>query len=296
MASTAEPLPYTSRTRDESEFNLREWAVKAGISRENTNSRRYSGSYMRSFREDTRSFRSNIAISSTASSPGYPLKGTSLFHSNSKNEIDPSTYSFTTALKALQARAGYNSWECLSPDGFALNSKWNEAERYICNPLSGEVPLECLSAKTLSGRSFRNSINRIAMSAPLVYSSKHIPTKLATCSQEDVALQFPSQEKKKEGMTRDVGVQSTPPYLSSSSPSPASTPSIIERSKTRPSDSPNSYAKTKSEEEVCAATFFMYITLMSLSQFQNIIHILIKTSNTLDSIHISLFFGPQSQL
>ncbi|KAL2329706.1 hypothetical protein Fmac_017287 [Flemingia macrophylla] len=239
MASTAEPLPYSSRRRDESEFNLKEWTVKAGISRESTNSRRYSGSYMRSFREDTRSFRSNITISSTASSPGYPLK----------DEIDPSTYSFTTALKALQARAGYNTWECLSPDGFALNSKWNEAERYICNPLSGEVPLECLSAKTLSGRSFRNSINRIAMSAPLVYSSKHIPTKPATYTQHS-ALQVPNQGKKKEGMTRDVGIQSTPPYLSSSSPSPASTPSIIERSKARPSESPNSYAKTKSEEEV----------------------------------------------
>ncbi|XP_027926709.1 uncharacterized protein LOC114183778 isoform X1 [Vigna unguiculata] len=238
--ATAEPLPYSSRRRDESEFNLREWNVKARISRENTNSRRYSGSYMRSFREDTRSFRSNIAISSTASSPGYPLK----------DEIDPSTYSFTTALKALQARAAYNSWECSSPDGFALNSKWNEAERYICNPLSGEVPLECLSAKTLSGRSFRNSISRIAMSAPLVYSSKHIPTKPATYTQEEVALQFPNPEKKKEGMTRDVGTQSTPPYLSSSSPSPASTPSIMERSKPQPEDSPNSNAKTKSEEEV----------------------------------------------
>ncbi|KAK7295605.1 hypothetical protein RJT34_18516 [Clitoria ternatea] len=241
MASTVEPSPYSSRRRDESEFNLREWTLKARLSRENTNSRRFSGSYMRSFREDTRSFRSNITISSTASSPGYPFK----------DEIDPSTYSFTTALKALQARAGYNSWECLSPDGYALNSKWNEAERYICNPLSGEVPLECLSAKTLSGRSFRNSTtNRITMSAPLVYSSKHIQTKPSTYTQEDTALQFPNPEKKKEGMTRDVGTQSTPPYLSSSSPSPASTPSIIERSKTRAADSPNSNAKTKSEEEV----------------------------------------------
>ncbi|KAJ1443065.1 DNA-directed RNA polymerases I and III subunit RPAC2 [Sesbania bispinosa] len=213
MASTAEPSPYyssTSRRRDESEFNLREWGVKARISGENTNSRRYSGSYMRSFREDTRSFRSNITISSTASSPGYPIK----------DEIDPSTYSFTTALKALQARAGYNSWECLSPDGFALNSKWNEAER-------------------------------ITMSAPLVYSSRQIQTKPSIYTQEDVPLQFPIQEKKKEGMTRDVGTQSTPPILSSSSPSPASTPSIIERSKNRPTDSPNSNAKTKSEEEIC---------------------------------------------
>ncbi|XP_027351444.1 uncharacterized protein LOC113862563 [Abrus precatorius] len=244
MASTAEPFSYSSRRRDDSEFNLTEWAVKGRINRENTNSRRYSGSYMRSFREDTRSFRSNITISSTVSSPGYHLK----------DEIDPSTYSFTTALKALQARAGYNSWECLSPDGFALNSKWNEAERYICNPLSGEVPLECLSAKTLSGRSFRNSSNRITMSAPLVYSSRYIQTKPATNTQEDVLLHNSTlplyAEKKKEGMTRDVGTQSTPQYLSSSSPSPASTPSIIERSKTRAVDSPNSNAKTKSEEEV----------------------------------------------
>ena len=73
MASTAEPLPYSSRRRDESEFNLREWAVKARIRRENTNSRRYSGSYMRSFREDTRSFRSNITISSTASQHRFPI-------------------------------------------------------------------------------------------------------------------------------------------------------------------------------------------------------------------------------
>lgn len=243
MAYNAESYPYSSRRRDESDFNLREWSVKARISREsNNNSRRYSGSYMRSFREDTRSQRSNITISSTASSPGYPFK----------DEIDPSTYSFTTALKALQARVSYNSWECLSPEGFALNSKWNEAEKYICNPLSGEVPMECLSAKTLSGRSFRNSTNRITMSAPLVYSARHIQMKPSIYTHEDVSLKFPIPEKKKEGMTRDVGTQSTPPYLSSSSPSPTSTPSIIERLKARAVDSPssNSNAKTKSEEEV----------------------------------------------
>jgi len=68
-------------------------------------------------------------------------------------------------------------------------------------------------------------------------------------------------EKKKEGMTRDVGTQSTPPYLSSSSPSPTSTPSIVERLKTRPVDSPssNSNAKTKSEEEVCTNFFSINI-------------------------------------
>ncbi|KAK9272903.1 hypothetical protein L1049_003282 [Liquidambar formosana] len=144
-SSTMEQSSLNSRRRDEPEFNLREWAVKARISRENTNSRRFSASNIirSSFREDARSFRSNITISSTASSPGYP----------SRDEIDPSTYSFTTALKALQARSAH-SWECLSPDGFALHSKWNEAEKYICNPLSGEVPMECFVSETLSGRSF----------------------------------------------------------------------------------------------------------------------------------------------
>ncbi|KAJ6371087.1 hypothetical protein OIU77_001570 [Salix suchowensis] len=160
--------PYTTfQRRDEPEFNLREWAFRAQLSGENTTisrSRRFSGSNIRSFGEDARSFRSNITISSTASSPGYSLR----------DEIDPSTYSFTAALRALQARSGYyNIWECSSPDGFALNSKWNEAEKYIRNPLSGEVPMECLSAKTLSGRSFRNLTNRITMSAPLVYSNHH---------------------------------------------------------------------------------------------------------------------------
>ncbi|KAJ6936277.1 hypothetical protein NC652_011105 [Populus alba x Populus x berolinensis] len=105
MASTLEQSHYTiSQRGDETEFNLREWAFKAQTSRENTRSRRFSGSYIRSFREDARCFRSNITISSTASSPGYSLR----------EEIDPSTYSFTTALKALQARSGdYNKWELL---------------------------------------------------------------------------------------------------------------------------------------------------------------------------------------
>lgn len=95
---------------------------------------------------------------------------------------------------ALQARSCYPSWECLSPDRFALNSKWNEAEKYICNPLSGEVPMECLSAKTLSGRSFRNSTNRITMSAPLVYSSHSRQTQTkpnSNSTQEASVLQLP---------------------------------------------------------------------------------------------------------
>ncbi|KAH7532884.1 hypothetical protein FEM48_Zijuj04G0069900 [Ziziphus jujuba var. spinosa] len=244
-----EKSPYTSRRREEAEFNLREWGAKARISRENTNSRRYSASYIRSFREDATSFRSSITISSTASSPGYCLR----------DEIDPSTYSFTTALQALQARSVYNSWECLSPDGFALNSKWNEAEKYICNPLSGEVPMECLSAKTLSGRSFRNLTNRITMSAPLIYPShsRHFQTRPPNPNtvHEDVVHPVPIPEKKMGSMTRDVGTQSTPPDLSSSSPSPASTPPIVERSLKRfgleNGDSPNSNAKLKSQQEVC---------------------------------------------
>ncbi|KEH25329.1 hypothetical protein MtrunA17_Chr6g0457141 [Medicago truncatula] len=248
MASTLEmqPSPYSSMKQDDSEFNITEWGVKSRIiSRENTKSRRYSASIIRSIREDSKSFRSNITISSTASSPGYTLK----------DEIDPSTYSFTTALKALQARSVYKSWECLSPDGFALNSKWNEAEKYICNPLSGEVPMECLSAKTLSGRLFQNSTtNKITMSAPLVFSSRQIQTKAMASTysftKEDVALQFHSPEKKNDGMTRDACTQSgTLPSISSSNPSTNLTPSIVEISTNE--DSQNSDDnQTKSEEEV----------------------------------------------
>jgi len=86
MASTLEmqSSPYSSMKQDDSEFNLTEWGLKSRIiSRENTKSRRYSASIIRSIREDSKSFRSNITISSTASSPGYSLKGTLisfLFH------------------------------------------------------------------------------------------------------------------------------------------------------------------------------------------------------------------------
>ncbi|KAL0540593.1 hypothetical protein IC582_020601 [Cucumis melo] len=220
-----EQFHYGSQRREEAdELNLREWPVRARIKRENTSSRRFSGSNIRSFREDGRSFRSNLTISSTASSPGcYSMR----------DEIDPSTYSFTTALKALQARSSYNSWESLSPEGFALNSKWYEAEKYICNPLSGEVPMECLSAKTLSARSFRNFRTRITMSAPLVYStnSRQIQERPISFPQEEAINHYPIPEKKMDGMrTKDVGTQSTPPDRSSTSPSPASTPPIKERS------------------------------------------------------------------
>lgn len=58
------------------DFNLREWGLRARmISRENTISRRFSASNISRFREDNKSFRSNFTISSTASSPGYPLGG-----------------------------------------------------------------------------------------------------------------------------------------------------------------------------------------------------------------------------
>ncbi|KAK4368005.1 hypothetical protein RND71_011797 [Anisodus tanguticus] len=242
-----------SRRRD-GDFNLREWSLKAKISRENTNSRRFSASYIRSFREDANSFRSNISISSTASSPGYTLR----------EEIDPSTYSFTTALTGIAGKKTY-SWEYMSPDGLALNSKWNEAEKYICNPLSGEVPLECLSAKTLSGRSFRQLTSKITMSAPLIYPSQYqtrqfqpkSPIKVEPhLSTHELEIQIPSKEKGR--ITRDVGTQSSTPanYLSSKSPSPACTPSIEERSTKRcvadADDSPMSTTtpELKSEEQV----------------------------------------------
>ncbi|XVF23108.1 hypothetical protein REPUB_Repub13aG0009200 [Reevesia pubescens] len=144
----------------------------------------------------------------------------------------------------------------MSPDGFALNSQWNEAEKYIYNPLSREVPMECLSAKTLSGRSFRNLTNRITMSSPFVYShSCHIQTKPSKTVPEDVD-QFPIPEKKAESMTRDVGTQCTPPDHSSGSLSPASTPSILDRSlkrcETKNGDSPSSSTKSKADEQVCS--------------------------------------------
>ncbi|KAI7743806.1 hypothetical protein M8C21_030385 [Ambrosia artemisiifolia] len=175
------------------------------------------------------SFRSNFTISSTASSPGYSLKVSLLY----ADEIDPSTYSFTNALKALQMRS-INTWEYLSPDGITLNSKWNEAERYICNPLSGEVPIECLSSKTLmNGRSFRNITNRMTMSAPLIHHSSRIqPQKLANIypiQDEHEAKENKIEEKLMTTMMtkRDVGIQSS---VSESSPSAVSTPSIQERS------------------------------------------------------------------
>ncbi|PKI69912.1 hypothetical protein CRG98_009787 [Punica granatum] len=179
-----QPLPHGSRQPEAEEvggggeFNPREWALRARtISRDNTISRRFSASNISRFREDDRSFRSNFTISSTASSPGYLLT----------DEIDPSTYSFTTALK-------------------------------------GEFPTDCLSAKTLSGRSLHNLTSRITMSAPLIYPS-HLST---THSLTMPASPPPTVPGKKLGviMTRDVGIQSTPGEFSSGSASPTSTLSM----------------------------------------------------------------------
>ncbi|MED6148332.1 hypothetical protein PIB30_052239 [Stylosanthes scabra] len=220
---------YSSRKQDDSEFNLTELALKARISR------RYSTSYIRNIREDittstttTRSFRSNTTISSTASSPGYSFK----------DEIDPSTYSFNTALKALKTRYHRSSWEWLTPDGgFALNSKWSEAEKYICNPISGEVPIECLSAKSLSRRSFRKSPSTKTNSGITlsVISSRHTQTKPE------------EQDVNPDG----DGTQITPHYLRTSSGSTTLTSSIPERStKLYNEDSPNSTAIAKSEEQL----------------------------------------------
>ncbi|XP_013629564.1 PREDICTED: uncharacterized protein LOC106335557 isoform X3 [Brassica oleracea var. oleracea] len=206
---------------DEPEFmNLREWDRRARLIRDKQTSRRFSASYVGSFREDhhkSSSTRTNFnSISSTASSPGYTLK-------------------------ALQAKAMFNNREWLTQEGFALNSKWNEAEKYICNPLSGEVPMECLSSRTLSSRSFRNLAT--TMSAPLHYPN---PNPLTNIGQnkpnndanvrvihEDLYVPDPvlvRAEKKVMGLKRDVGIQSTSVELSSGSPSPAKTPPIMERS------------------------------------------------------------------
>ncbi|XP_073038501.1 uncharacterized protein [Primulina eburnea] len=236
---------HGSRRHDEVDFDLKEWGLKRRISRENTNSRRFSASNLTSFREDATSFRSNITISSTTSSPGY----------TPREEIDPSTYSFTTALKALQAKTIY-TWEYLSPgEGYTLNSKWSEAEKYISNPLSGRVPLECLSAKTLSGRSFRSLTSRITMSAPLIYPSMNLQQPHCSNSIEnEQEKKISVQERLKTITTRDIGTQSTLVGLRSRSPSPIPTPSIEERSikksENEGGDSSVSSGKFTSDKEV----------------------------------------------
>lgn len=192
------------------------------ISRENTKSRRFSASNLKSFRDDERyCLRSSTRgiyiyhhISSTASSPGY-------MHTT-REEIDPSTYSFTAALKALQAKAVY-SWEYLPSHShrLTLHSKWSDAEKYISNPLSGEVPLECLSA---SARSFSN---RITISAPLIYHTNYPIIQ----HHHKLNITIPAPEKKRCTTKDDAGTQSPAANVSSGSPSPVPTPSIQERPK-----------------------------------------------------------------
>ncbi|XP_047319989.1 uncharacterized protein LOC124924007 [Impatiens glandulifera] len=227
------PVSPTKRDQinhDDDNFNLKEWGLKSRlVSRDNTGSRRFSASYIRTIREvdAARSFRSNLTVSSTtASSPAYNYL---------TEEIDPSTYSFTTALRALQARSS-NCWELQSPEsGLTLNSKWNEAEKYICNPFSGEVPMECLSAKTLGNASFRHLRGRITMSAPLVYSKQAYYQNNNIDKTKDHELLFPVQEKITEADPKDVGTQCAESHLisyssSNCSPVPAnSTPSIKDR-------------------------------------------------------------------
>ncbi|KAF3544780.1 hypothetical protein DY000_02003525 [Brassica cretica] len=181
----------------ELEFNLQEWSRKGHFTRENPSSRRFSASS----REDRKSSRTIFTISN--------------------QEIDPSNYSFNSALKALQEKTMYEkNQEWLKPEGIELNSKWNEAEKYICNPLSGEVPMECLSSKTLNSRSFRDISNK---STPLMnFPSNHNLNNSRTSNpnvriiQEDHVSTDPVlvQEMKVVGLKRDVGVQSAPVSVS----------------------------------------------------------------------------------
>lgn len=78
MAMDKQSSLNSQRKQDQ---DLKEWGVKARmISRDNTISRRFSSSHITSFREDAcKSFRSNFTISSSASSPGYSLKGINIY-------------------------------------------------------------------------------------------------------------------------------------------------------------------------------------------------------------------------
>ena len=145
--------------------------------------------------------------------------------------------------------------------------------------------MECLSAKSLSGRSFRNFTNRIAISAPLVYSNHSQQTQTKPCSIAQVVqklpipgqiiclllytiefsrvggwmilnslLWFSEKQLDANALTRDVGTQSTPTNVGSKSPSPASTPPIVDRALKRcelEEDSPNSNSKITPVTEVC---------------------------------------------
>ncbi|CAH8385722.1 unnamed protein product [Eruca vesicaria subsp. sativa] len=215
----------------ELEFNLQEWSRKGHFTRENRCSRRFSASS----REDRNSYRTTFTIS---------------------KEIDPSNYSFTNALKTLQAKTVFNkNQDWLKPEGIELNSKWNEAEKYICNPLSGEVPMECLSSKTLISRSFRDVPN---MSPPfMTLPSYHNLNNPRTTNPNVRIIQenhvstdpvFIQAEKKVVGLKRDVGVQSAPVNVSL-----GKTPPVMEGSTNRQvnvDDSPVDFAlKLKAQQE-----------------------------------------------
>ncbi|CAA0817287.1 Unknown protein [Striga hermonthica] len=206
-----EQSSFGSELHDEpDDFSLREWALKAKISRENTNSRRFYASNFKSFRENQTSFRSNVAISSVVSSPGYTVR----------DEINPSTYSFTNALKALQARRMYsNTWEYVSADngGLTLNSKWNDAEKYICNPVSGQVPLQCLSSKALSERSSQSLVTSRIKQVPLVNAEKkrnttrHVGTQIKFSSESpNIPSRIPSCEEKSAKPSEQEESRGTP--------------------------------------------------------------------------------------
>ncbi|KAK4765946.1 hypothetical protein SAY87_007588 [Trapa incisa] len=219
------------------DFSLREWDLKASRVGRNTDSlKRFSTSSLKE--EVCPSFRSSItAISSSPSSPGYPLK-------------------------ALHASTSNKNYDCSSPEGFVLNSKWSDAEKYIRNPYSGQVPVECLLAS-----SFHNLHRRITMSAPLVYSDKtrtsQIKPTLTTARKS--LFQIPIEEKEVMGMKKDVEIESIeaetikdhPSWISSNNTSSnltrASTPSIRERMskplRTEREEMSNSSRKLKSAEE-----------------------------------------------
>ncbi|KAE8654953.1 Detected protein of unknown function [Hibiscus syriacus] len=242
MASALEQ--FSSRRNDEqSEFSLKEWDLKDRIRPKTL------------FREDIQvpisEILEKLQAHSDPTSPFPALRRLRDVHSKMGSILQ-----LIHSLQLLKARSLYNSLEC-SPEGFALNSKWNEAEKYICNPLSGEFPMECFSAKTLSGRSFRRLTKKITVSAPLVYPSRTV--------QEDIA-HFPIPETTAEGLTREAGTQSTPHDPSSGSPSSVSTPPIVERalnrSETENGDSPVSNTKTKSDEQVCS--FMSYVVKLAV--------------------------------
>ncbi|CAN6451913.1 unnamed protein product [Victoria cruziana] len=124
-----------------------------------------------------------------------------------------------------------------------LNSKWDEAEKYISNPLSGEVPIQCLSscvtAETERAHRPHSSARSISKSAPLPTPTSYErlqPHPVLTIS-EIKEFTFSGnaevgQLKRRNGSwMRDVGTQVTPLDCSSSSPSTTSAPLKDESSK-----------------------------------------------------------------